>query len=107
MANEFFKNIQTGLSDALAYERGDTKRAHSSAVTVAALPAYSASQIKDIRTNLSLTQKMFAYVIGVSEKTVEAWEAGRNTPQGPAQRFLSVLDSGGRDFLRQYGMIDR
>ena len=27
----------------------------------------------------------------VSTKTVEAWEAGRNIPDGPARRMLSML----------------
>ena len=29
--------------------------------------------------------------MGVSVKTVEAWEAGTNKPIGSARRFLSVL----------------
>jgi putative transcriptional regulator len=31
--------------------------------------------------------------MGVSTKTVEAWEAGTNKPIGSARRFLSVLKS--------------
>jgi putative transcriptional regulator len=35
---------------------------------------------------------MFALALGVSKKTVEAWAANRNIPQGPAQRVLFLLD---------------
>ncbi|WP_282432928.1 helix-turn-helix domain-containing protein [Pelotomaculum propionicicum] len=39
-----------------------------------------------MRTKLDLSQSAFANIIGVSKKAVEAWEAGVNIPQGPAQR---------------------
>ncbi|EKO34356.1 hypothetical protein LEP1GSC161_3268 [Leptospira santarosai str. CBC1416] len=29
--------------------------------------------------------------MGVSAKTIEAWESGKNIPQGPAQRMLFIL----------------
>ena len=38
-----------------------------------------------------MTQATFAEAIGVSVKTVEAWEAGTNKPIGIARRFLSVI----------------
>ena len=40
-----------------------------------------------------MTQATFAEAIGVSVKTVEAWEAGTNKPIGIARRFLSVIKS--------------
>lgn len=41
---------------------------------------YTSAQVKNIREKIGLTQKLFAKYIGVSTKTVEAWEAGRNKP---------------------------
>ena len=38
-----------------------------------------------------MTQVLFAGFMGVSPKTVEAWEAGRNMPDGPARRILAML----------------
>ena len=40
-----------------------------------------------------MTQVLFAGFMGVSSKTVEAWEAGRNMPDGPARRILSMLQA--------------
>ena len=74
-------------------------------VTVAEFPKYHEKEIKQIRENLNLTQKNFAYVLGVSLKTVEAWESGRNIPQGTAQRFLQLLQSGGKKVLEDYNVI--
>ncbi|MBQ3670304.1 MAG: helix-turn-helix domain-containing protein [Treponema sp.] len=105
MANEFFESVKRGLEEALAYERGDKTAARSTTVAVAALPEYTGQQIKKIREKLELTQRAFASVVGVSQKTVEAWEGGRNTPQGPAQRFLALMDAGGKGFLRQHHLV--
>jgi putative transcriptional regulator len=38
-----------------------------------------------------MTQKLFAAALGVSVKTVEAWEAGTNKPIGVANRMLELL----------------
>ena len=53
---------------------------------------YTSAQVKNIREKIGLTQKLFAKYIGVSTKTVEAWEAGRNKPSGPSNRLLWLLD---------------
>lgn len=40
-----------------------------------------------------MTQSVFASYMGVSKKTVEAWEGGRTHPTGPVFRLLEILDS--------------
>lgn len=55
--------------------------------------SYSGSDAKRIRLSLKLTQIMFAEFLGVSKKTVEAWEAGRNDPNGSVCRLLSMLEN--------------
>ena len=52
---------------------------------------YSGDEIRMIRNDLGLTQVVFAYLLGVSKKTVEAWEAGKNKPTGPALRMMELL----------------
>ena len=103
--NKIFESIMNGLNESLAYAKGDASKARKMCVTVAELPKYHEKEIKQIRENLNLTQKNFAYVLGVSPKTVEAWESGRNIPQGTAQRFLQVLQSGGKKVLEDYNVI--
>ena len=34
---------------------------------------------------------LFSEILGVSEKTVEAWEGGYNEPSGPALRLMNML----------------
>ena len=55
------------------------------------MPDISAEDIKAIRKKLGFTQAVFAAVIGVSTKTVEAWETGTNQPIGPARRMISLI----------------
>ena len=84
MKNDMFNDILQSL------------RTHT--IEVKPLPEYSGNQIKSIRESQYLSQVVFASVLGVSPKTVEAWEAGRNIPIGPAQRLLSLMYEH-KDFL--------
>ena len=90
------ESIMNGLSESLEYAKGKPNKARKITITIADLPSYHCKEIKQIREELNLTQKNFACVLGVSPKTVEAWEAGRNVPQGMAQRFLQMLQLGGK-----------
>ena len=79
-----------GLNEAIEYEKGNI-HARTAKCTVSPVPDFSSEEIKDIRLGFGMTQVTFAEVMGVSVKTVEAWEAGTNKPIGAARRFLSVL----------------
>ena len=103
--NKVFESIMNGLNESLAYVKGDISKGRKMNVTVAELPQYHDKEIKQIREELNLTQKNFAFVLGVSPKTVEAWESGRNIPQGTAQRFLQILRAGGKKLLKDYNVV--
>lgn len=55
---------------------------------------YSNKEIREIRMKAGMTQSVFASYMGVSKKTVEAWECGRTHPTGPVFRLLDILASG-------------
>ena len=55
---------------------------------------YTAEDIKKIRKKTGTSQGFLAKWLGVSVKTVQAWELGTNIPNGPSARLLSLLDSG-------------
>jgi putative transcriptional regulator len=57
------------------------------------VPEYKPQQIKDIRARLGLTQGLFGGIVGVSTKTVEAWEVGYRKPSSSAMRVLAELDT--------------
>ena len=49
-------------------------------------------EIKEIRKQLELTQKEFAALIHTSKSTIERWEAGRETINGPIVTLLQLLE---------------
>lgn len=82
--------IMQGLGEALEHVQGKRKlRSHT--LTVEPVKEYSAAEIKSIRNALGMAQSVFAVSLGVSKKTVEAWESGRNRPEGPARRILGMI----------------
>lgn len=84
-----FDDIKLGLEQAIDYEKGELK-AKSTTLTILPLDKFTSTEIKEIRKSTGLTQVLFAQFMGVSVKTVEAWEAGRNHPEGAACRLLSI-----------------
>ncbi len=87
-----YSSIIKGLKEAIEHEKGGLKGVKRHVVAVKPITVYRSKEIKKIRAKLDLTQTAFANIIGVSQKAVEAWEAGKNIPQGPAQRMLELLD---------------
>jgi putative transcriptional regulator len=80
-----------GLQQALAYAKGDKTKARVS-VRQIPIPEYKAGDVSRVRNELRLSQRALASVLGVSHRTVEAWEAGRNIPNGPAARVLYLIE---------------
>lgn len=80
-----------GLQEAVDDVNGKNKLKRNT-VEIEPLKSYSAQKIKDIRLSVGMSQKLFAGYLGVSIKTVEAWEAGKNRPSGAACRLLSILE---------------
>ena len=100
-----YKSITKGLKEAIEYEKGGV-RARTAKVRVEPLKKFNRAEIKAIRNNTKMTQVTFARFLGVSPKTVEAWEAGRNIPDGPARRILSMLKQD-PDIPEKYKIIVR
>jgi len=53
--------------------------------------AYEPEEVKKTRKMLGASQVVFARFLGVSPKTVRAWEQGRNTPNDMASRFMDEI----------------
>jgi len=49
--------------------------------------------VKLIRERVGLSQRRFALLIGVSQRTLENWEQGRRQPTGPARVLLKLLEN--------------
>ncbi len=96
--NSLFNELKEGLQEAIDFEKGNGK-AKSVPYIIVPVTEYNSHEIKDIRTKAGMTQSVFANYLGVSKKTVEAWECGRTHPTGPVCRLLDILSAG--NFLNQ------
>jgi putative transcriptional regulator len=54
---------------------------------------YGASDVKDIRKLLGVSQPLFAKFLGVDLGTVRSWEQGQNPPSPMACRFMDEIRS--------------
>jgi len=99
-----YDSIIKGLNEAIQYEKGVLKATKSRHIYIADLPQYHGTKIREIRMKQNMTQKLLAAVLGVSIKTVEAWESGKNIPEGPAQRLLNLIDKDEK-FLEKYDIM--
>jgi putative transcriptional regulator len=90
--SELFDDLVSGLNEAIEIEKGSLQ-AKATTYVIEPVKMYSNDQIRKIRNNAGMTQSVFASYMGVSKKTVEAWEKGRNNPTGSACRLLNILDS--------------
>lgn len=52
---------------------------------------WRAGDMTALRQYLGLSQKQFAGRIGISINTLQNWEQGRRTPDGPAKALLRLL----------------
>ena len=84
-----YDEIKLGLEQAVEYNKGNLK-ARKTTLTIVPLKNFTSKEIKEIRNNAGMTQALFAEFMGVSVKTVEAWEAGKNKPEGAARRLLAL-----------------
>lgn len=85
-----FDDLKQGLEEAISYEKGNGK-ARVNTIMIMPIKEYTNKEIRDIRMKAGMTQSVFASYMGVSKKTVEAWECGRTHPTGPAFRLLDIL----------------
>lgn len=91
---KFFEDLKEGLEEAIEYEKGK-KTLRSRLVELPSPPKlYSAKEIKKIRTKLNYSQAVFARVLNISIKTVQAWESGKRSPNHAALRLLEIIDEG-------------
>ena len=84
MNDSDFKLLCQSIKEAGEIKRGERE---ASRITVIEDPDPLA-----IRERLGLSQSRFASIIGVSVRTLQNWEQGRRSPEGPAKALLRVVE---------------
>lgn len=81
--SDFFNSIKQGLTEAIQYSEAKCPKA--------IVHQFSSIDVKNIRSNLGMTQIEFASAFGISVSTLRHWERGDRVPQGPALVLLNVV----------------
>jgi len=90
--HKYFDRFKESLEQAVAFKKGDKSKARVSVYEIP-VPEYKADDIVRVRSNLRLSQRGLALALGVSSRTVEAWEVGRNEPSGAARNLLYLIEN--------------
>ena len=85
-----YESIMQGLTEAADYQQGKT-RARKTRMVIKPVDTFNNDDIRLIRQKTGLSQVLFAGSLGVSPKTVEAWENGKNKPEGAYRRLLEIV----------------
>lgn len=86
MDKELFERLLGSIDEMKAHQRGEID-----------LPPENIHFVgepdpREIRRRMGLSQDDFAYVLGISVKTLQNWEQGRRDPTGPAMQLLRIAE---------------
>lgn len=93
MVHEGAKDLQNaGVLDEVTMREFD-------ALCLPPVKKYTAVQIKQIRTRNKASQAVFAAYLNTSPSTVQKWERGAKSPNGPSLKLLNLVDRKGIEVL--------
>ena len=88
-SNEFFEELKAGLGAAIEHAKG--KQRDLRTTTLPRPPKeLSAKEIAKLRSQLNVSQAVFARYLNISTKTVQSWEQGHGKPSGASLKLLSI-----------------
>lgn len=82
MNDDLFAELVESLREGGAILRGEEKPSRQFEL--------AEPDVRNIREQYDLSQQQFAALLGISVKTLQNWEQGRRSPQGPARVLLQV-----------------
>lgn len=103
MKAETFSELVDSMNEALEHAQGQR---NLRTTTLPRPPApFNNRAVRRLRLRLHASQAVFANYLNVSAKLVQAWEAGRRQPEGPALVLLHIAASqpGVLETVRQRG----
>jgi len=101
MDGKTFAELMRSAGEALEHSRGKLE------LKTAVLPdppePMTAVEIRSLRRRLNASQAVFAHYLNVSPKLVQAWEAKRRRPNGPAVLLLRIASKSPRSLVEAFG----
>lgn len=91
MSDEGFADLKEAMEDAVAFEAGKRSNLRVTRIQAPRPPkAMSPRAIAQIRQKLNCSQAVFAMMLNISPKTVQAWEQGSREPGDAALKLLTI-----------------
>jgi putative transcriptional regulator len=84
MDKKLYNELLESIEEAGQIKKGKKKPAR--------ITKFDSVDIHRLRKQVGASQSKFARMIGVSERTLQNWEQGRRSPQGPARALLKVFN---------------
>ena len=81
-----YAELKEGLEEMVAIEKGEKE-------PVCVHRVFTSADIKALRERAGVSQRAFATMLGVSNRTLQDWEQGRRTPTGPAMNLLRLYEA--------------
>ena len=93
MASKLFEGLKESILDAGKFLRGEPVEGLTlHTVSIAPVEELEGKDLKRIRAKYGLSQGALAEIVGVSRKTVEAWEHD-GTASKPVSRILQLIEA--------------
>ena len=87
------QELISGLQEAVEHARGAKKLRESKLEIPEPAPQWGKARIVKLRKgSFGVSQPMFAALLSVKPATIRAWEQGRKTPSGAANRLLELAE---------------
>ena len=104
MDNKLFAELLQSANEALEHAKG--KRELRTTELPPPPEPVVASDIKQLRQKMKMSQAVFAHCLNVSTKLVQAWESKRRTPEGPALLLLRLVQKQPSLILARWAVAD-
>ncbi len=104
MENGNASSLIRSMQEAIDFLDGEKLKGRRSHIDFKKTSVFKATDVKLLRAKLGLSQLSFSHLLGVSKRTVEEWEAGKNIPNGPSSRLLELLsdDESAMNMMEKY-----
>ncbi len=90
ISDEEFAELKESLQQAIEHARGERHDLRTTVLPAPPKPMKKREIIK-LRQQLNMSQILFARMLNVSVKTVQAWEQGLREPSDAALKLLTIV----------------